>query len=696
MKTRAWHILPLLAAASVVAGCEDQPERPERVDAALQRAESCADLEARLEADAIAKMHRQIDTEIRLIEDGWWDDGWFGEDQLGGDVAASTGAGGGGAPDAGAGGGHGAASPSHSETNTQVDGVDEADIVKTDGNYLYVLHGRELAVVNAYPASDLAIGSTTEIEGHPLEMFLADDKIVVFSSVDGTPLLSEAGIDPRTPDYGYGDCYDCGFYVGLTKVTVMSLDGASPRVDRELYFEGDYRSSRRIGSKVRAVLSGGYHPPSVQYHPDDPNFWDLSDDAKVAAYEALRTVNAQRIREATLSELLPYRFERTGGELSVLEPSCGDYYVPTPGSTEYGMTQIQSFDILDAGQPVSETQVVGHAQTVYANGQAMYLVGQSYRDPWFSAPSWAELSSTTTSHIHKFDIQDLAPRYEGSGSVPGWVNNQFSLDEKDGNLRVTTTDELVSDTEWTTVNHLFVLADVGDELETIGSITGLAPDESVQSARFIGDMGYIVTFRQVDPLFAVDLSDPTKPRVLGELKIPGFSEYMHPLDGGTHLLTIGRDGTDDGQVLGVALQIFDVQNPLEPKLTHKHVLGEGYSDAEVDHKAFTFYQGRLAIPMVRWDHDFYEMTSSSLELFDVDAAGGITALGGVDHTSLFGQTQDVSCYYYGYGVRRGVFIDDLVYSISEAGIVASDAANPASPVATMLLPDTAMGCGYEY
>ncbi len=693
MTTRNWHILPLLAAATtLVTGCEGEVEAPhENVQVALQRAQSCEDLESKLKDDAIAKMNRQIDAEIRYIEEG---DHWGGTPGFGGEeFGASTGSGMGEPADGGGGGGN-AAPPRHSETNTQVDGVDEADIVKTDGNHLYVLHGNQLAVLNAFPASELGIGSSTAVEGYPSEMFLTGDRVVVFSSVDGASVFQEAGVEPPTSESYHGDCWDCGgaYYPSLTKVTVMTLDGNVPSVERELYFEGWYQSSRRVGDKVRAVLNGGYHPPMVQYYPDVHDFWELSEDAKIAAFEQLRLTNLARIHAATLQDLLPHRFERVNGELSVLQPSCSDYYVPTAGSTEYGMTQIQSFDLADKTAGVAETQIVGQAQTVYANAGAMYLVGQSWNDPWLALPTWTELMSTTWSHVHKFDIEGHAPVYEGTGTIPGWVNNQFSLDEKDGKLRIATTDQRSSAEVWRTENNLYVLADAGTTLEVVGSVTGLAPDESIQSARFIGDMAYLVTFRQVDPLFAIDVSDPTAPRVLGELKIPGFSEYMHPLEGGTHLLTIGRDGTDDGQVLGVAISIFDVQNPLEPKLTHKLAIGDGHSEAELNHKAFTLYEGTLAIPMVRYDDTTYA-ASSTLELFQIDATTGITKTGSVDHSVLFEHPAPDSCYYYGYGVRRGVFIDNLVYSISEAGVLASDAQNPAQTVASLKLPALDMGCG---
>jgi uncharacterized secreted protein with C-terminal beta-propeller domain len=215
-------------------------------------------------------------------------------------------------------------------------------------------------------------------------------------------------------------------------------------------------------------------------------------------------------------------------------------------------------------------------------------------------------------------------------------------------------------------------------LDVVGQTPGLAEGERIFSARFLGDIGYIVTFRQVDPLFAIDLSDPENPKVLGELKIPGFSDYMHPL-GDDHLLTIGRDIDENTQVdRGTALQIFDVSDPANPIASHKTVLGEGYSEANHNHKAFNFYAteapdaGLLAFPFVSYQGDF----SSTLELWEVSAENGFNRRGAVDHSDLVindcGTPYPVEDFYYYCGyqpqITRGVFIDEYIYSISYGGV----------------------------
>jgi hypothetical protein len=271
--------------------------------------------------------------------------------------------------------------------------------------------------------------------------------------------------------------------------------------------------------------------------------------------------------------------------------------------------------------------------------------------------------------------------------VPGRIHNQFSLDERDGKLRIATTDQLASRTGWTTRNNVFILEASGADLTRVGAIEGLAPGEQIYSTRFVGDRGYVVTFRQVDPLFVIDLANPAAPAVAGELKIPGFSEYMHPLDDG-HLLTIGKEANDAGQVTGLALQIFDVTAPAAPALLHKQVVSDGYSEAEHNHKAFTYYSdlGVLAFPLVSYDVDGSYGVRSTLQLFRTSVDGGFQALGSIDHSAFFSGATSGDCYsYFGADVRRGLFIDDLMYSISYGGVLVSSLDDLATPVASLPL-----------
>ncbi|MCA9624483.1 MAG: beta-propeller domain-containing protein, partial [Myxococcales bacterium] len=466
--------LPLLAAAALV-GCSSSEPPTLVTTATLTRAQSCDHLLQLLRADAKAKVDMSIDAQIYWLENA--DDfdlrGVAVEDAGGGEAPTNQG------------GDLSSAPPSHSETNVQVEGVDEADIVKTDGNYLYLLQGTELAIVNAWPAETMSVGSTQAIEGHPLEMFLTDEHVVVFSTV-----WQDGGRGVPEWDYGY-------YGEPLTKVTIFSASGGTASVVDELYFEGSYTSARRIGSQVRLAMNSWYYPTFLGYGLDT---WSESRSDMIDAYEELRDKSHARIEAATLPDFVPSRFARQGSELVEVATSCGDFYVPTSGSTQWGYAQLASFDLDNLSAGVKNTTIVGQASTIYSSHDALYIAGQSYSEAaWAVAYSSEEPQSTSYTHVHKFDIatDPAEPTYVASASAPGWVINQFSLDEHEGNLRMATTDTLVGRDTWDTVNNLFTL-DGG--MHQLGAVTGLAPGESVFSARFVGDRGYVVTFRQVDPL----------------------------------------------------------------------------------------------------------------------------------------------------------------------------------------------------
>ena len=310
------------------------------------------------------------------------------------------------------------------------------------------------------------------------------------------------------------------------------------------------------------------------------------------------------------------------------------------------------------------------------------------------------------SHIHKFDLNDGGlPRYVASGEVSGWIYDQFAMSEHNGHLRVAST-ELnwwVWDEDEQGGNNITVLRDnrIG-ELETVGEVTGLAPGERIYASRMFGDKGYIVTFRQIDPLFTIDLSDPKNPTVMGELKIPGYSAYLHPI-AEDRLLSVGMDGDMDGNLSGLAVNIFDVSNMEDPTLEHKFTLesdGWAWSEALWDHHAFTYHNDTLSIPAYTydWSADGGYDDFSGLITFDIDIDDGITELGRVDHQSLVEDSEciyniwyedngyDYSCGWYGWRsrVRRSIVMEDKLFSISDYGVKVNALNDPAEDIAQVL------------
>ena len=853
----AFVVLAALTSAAAV-GCasgssDNSGQNPDsdQTKASLHRAKGCDDLLGDLKADAKWKLNHSIDLQIQNIKAcqahypdaqcaSW---GYYGgarhsvavDDSAGSSFGEATSAptptAGGTAPPAASGAGDSAtdskSASSFSQTNTQVKGVDEADIVKNDGANIYVLHGNAFKVIHAFPATEMKESGSIAIDGTPTEMFVADGKVVVYSQVNGADVLKAAGITARSQyqDYGWGYAFASGgaeppnatdsanvapspggttpaqpqVYVPLTKVTVLTLNGDTPVVTRESWFEGSYLDSRRVGSSVRTVYQGNAYGPALKYNiydgavppvsagdpgcakdvpctttpaPAPTNPYPQTGTDSIAALEKLRAENTGIIDASVINDWLPYTFVRANGGVSAATTACADFYVPTVGSTESGITEVSTIDLNDPSGAPRETAILGRADTVYGNADSLYVAAHAYVEPpfvWYdtyggdvavstppssgtggatgsadggtaspvtdppaptpkpvggigteslhprtapngTTPAILSWSSDNT-HVHKFEFASDPKfgNYVASGTVRGAVKDQFSLDEKDGFLRIATTEYrnyYTSDGVWAQadsapvakggavparpqqVNHVFVLGQTGTYLGQQGDAGDLAPNERIYSVRFVDNRGYVVTYRQVDPLFVLDLSTPQKPTVVGELTIPGFSEYMHPLDT-NHLLTIGRN--DQSQL---ALSIFDVSNPAAPNRTFNLAYTGGdyaSSSAEYDHKAFTYFadKGLLAIPFYSYGYaksDSYGM-HSSLEIFKIDVNAGITHLGDVDGTALVSQYKNGYCGgYYSPEVRRGVFLDTAVYAISYGGIAAKDVNNLGAAPTTFPLP----------
>ncbi len=296
-----------------------------------------------------------------------------------------------------------------------------------------------------------------------------------------------------------------------------------------------------------------------------------------------------------------------------------------------GVSWIASIDLRGSGEPVGSAGIVSNGETVYASTTSLYLATMPW--DWYQ-PAGDVIERAPTpppTLIHKFSLgANGTASYEASGEVPGQLLNQFSMSEYEGDLRVATTS-----TNWTgaevSTSAVRVLRPSGNELTQIGIVDGLGETEQIYAVRFLGTQGYVVTFRQTDPLYVIDLSDPTAPTMTGELKIPGYSAYLHPVGDGL-LLGVGQDATEEGRVQGTQLSLFDVRDPANPVRLSTLPIG-GYSEAEWDHHAFLFWpeDGTIVLPVSPgWNNCG----------FAVDClAGGITnPAGGVVVAQLDGTT----------------------------------------------------------
>ena len=232
---------------------------------------------------------------------------------------------------------------------------------------------------------------------------------------------------------------------------------------------------------------------------------------------------------------------------------------------------------------------------MYASPNVIYLATQQWQD-WNAVPEFRrdDVVEMVTTTIHRFDATDpLSVEYTGSGEVAGWLYSQWAMSEHDGVLRVasTTQSPFWGFRQASSQSLVTVLEPREGSLEAIGVVSGLGIDEQIYAVRFVGDAGYVVTFRQTDPLYVIDLSEPSAPRVAGELKIPGYSAYLHPI-GDSLLVGVGQDADLNGQVKGTQVAVFDVSDPFNPRQVDKLTLPGAYSQAEWDHHAFLYGKRR--------------------------------------------------------------------------------------------------------
>jgi hypothetical protein len=526
-----------------------------------------------------------------------------------------------------------------SGTTVQVASVDEPDVVETDGDYLYVLQGSQLVKLRAWPAAQTETLATTPIEGSPYDMFVSGGKAVVFSSVY-RDLGASPGMDPN---YGYYYPY---YYPTFTKLTVLDVEQDVPAVLRESYLEGYYVSSRRHDGVVRAVIQDNYKVPSLDgvyieyFTPFGEPYRQQDIDAQVDAWLE-RTLWA--VTETELDDWLPRQFTVVGGEAVAAPRDCSDYYQPDLDLSRSGVTQIFSLDVGsdDGSSALDAATVLARAERVYQNAEVVLLAQTDY--------GTFETNYSETTNLHRFDLDGDGLAYTASGQLPGYIQSQFSLDEYEGTIRVSTTENRwggeVDGQATGPKNRVFTLETDDGSLDVLGQTEVFGEGEQIFATRFIGELGYVVTFRQVDPLFVVDLSDPSAPTLVGELHIPGFSNFLFPLDE-DHLFAIGRDATETGVTLGVALKIFDVSDPSDPRVAHEYVYsGEAYSDANFDHHAMTFHPdgGRIAFPLTDW-----RTGQSSIEVLDVDAGTGFTRRGALTPT-VPEYTLEECVIFLGYG-----------------------------------------------
>jgi hypothetical protein len=562
-----------------------------------------------------------------------------------------------------------------SGTNNQETGVDEADGVKTDGYHIYVLNGHQLHIFAVPEFGQLQPVSATNVEGHLRQMLIDKDsnRVVVFSLVDVAQLPEG---HPLREAVGYKEDDNRWYWRSqlVSKATVFDMsDRANLKLVREVYFEGWYQTARKVDSTVRV---------SSYASIDRRELWDYWELVEAIGKQQAKIVVANRIDKLSLKDLTPQMYVRTPDGAfrteGLTNSACRGYYRPYDSHAR-GFSSLISFDLLGNDVRWDADHVISNWATFYQSKDRVVLAEAAHSWWWY----YNYPEDPDQLNVHVFDAsQPGKSTYIGSGRVDGQLSDQFAIDEKAGAIRLATTTGMFwrwwddSDSRPTPENLVWVLEPDGGMYTAVGHVGGIAKGERIMSARFMEDEAFIVTFRNIDPLFTVDLRDNKNPKLVGELKVPGFSTYIHPL-GEDNLLTIGVGGDDNGANWKTNISIFNVGDLAKPELgSSLSIAGEqgwSWSEALWEHKAFQYWAPKklLAVPQ-----STYAYTSngsyryiSRLEVISVDptlGAAGLQPHGSIDHTPYY--MADPNRYWSYVDIRRAIFMGDYVYAISDKAI----------------------------
>ncbi|MBA3546311.1 MAG: beta-propeller domain-containing protein [Nannocystis sp.] len=756
-----FSLASLLALTVAAPGCTERAVPEDELDPRLlYDFESCDDLLSYAKSNAKTMVEQSGNIWGYPGYDSGFDEAAGGEGgDSGGDPLGEPQDGGG--DDNGGGGGK-----DFSETNVQEVGVDEPDLIKTDGERVLALAQGKLHFVDVSGVSPQLRGSLMiDGDAYDPQMFLHEDRAMILLRTGlynygygyegggggvGEPIpIPEGGADdggggadeegplpdeeggptPGSLDLSKHFPANTGSVLRLIEVDLSDPDNL--RIVSNLYISGDLVNARLIDGVARVVLRS--LPTGLAFKsPEEFVNWELFEDGGVIDGEDTSTSTSATSGMGTDSGELPPDVTISGtsgnsgtsegavgfreGEpadpwevewakaseqaklynLAIIESSNVDDWLPqfVLEDLSQGAAKITKGRLLDCADvrhagsysglstlsvltvDLAQSLALGKGVGVFSDGETVYASKANLyvtTTPWLPEQwSEADVGTGLKSYVHKFSLASAEQaNYVASGEVRGRIRSQWSLSEHNGDLRLATTDQQGWDSQ-TSESFVTVLRQDGDELNQIGQVGGLGLTEEIQGVRFIGDAGYVVTFRQTDPLYAIDLSDPTKPAAVGELKIPGFSAYLHPVGDGL-LLGVGYDGTDEGQLLGLQLSLFDVSDLKAPKRIQQAALGEsfGWSEATFDHKAFLYWgKSKLAVvPTESYSYD--ELTNTETHFsgalgYTIDAEAGILPVGQIQHTPVIDPE-----FAWTPPIRRSMVIGDQILTLSELGLKAS-------------------------
>ncbi len=568
-------------------------------------------------------------------------------------------------------------------TNLQEEGVDEADLIKTDGRYAYAIVGEEIKIVQVWPFSSFGLVATIQPQGKPQGLYHTQNKLIVLAE------QSDSGDEPIAYMVGWAP-------VSTTVEEVYDVsDPSQPILIKRMSFAGDTLDSRRIDSTLYLILrSRGVVYPEFDYHlnidyeelPPCPDSGEPQpSDKLLAEIDRLKEKNRAMVRAMTLAELMP----EVGEDKEI---GCTDI-MRSPAACGTRLLTVVADQFADTDVRQTKRAILGNGGAVYASPDALYVSSSTMAYGWWGIPEYDFEEATV---IHRFALDGVSPSYHGSAEVEGrLVDNayvgsrnssrfsmaQFAMSEYQGYLRVATTVGHVSRTSAESDNRVIVLDVEGPALEKVGEVTGLGKGERIYAVRFIGPRGYVVTFKKVDPLYVVDLSVPASPRVEGELKVPGFSTYLHPLDE-DRIIGLGFGADDEGSFAwtqGLKLALFDVSDAANPfEVGHREFGSRGsYSPAVEEHHAFTLdkNRGMLALPVEIYEggggSEWGTFAYAGVLLLRIDGNGSFETIGTIEIEKSDDATQP-----WGYertNVLRTVIIgdgdDEGIITLARSGVI---------------------------
>lgn len=533
-------------------------------------------------------------------------------------------------------------SPDYSNTNVQVQGVDEADIVKTDGQYIYYYSAKnnKVFISLAYPVNDMKLVSTIDIGNNGIqgsEMYLTDNKLILICQSNYysiLPAVVDTGIiappSTQVPE-GFSGGAPAPNRAFQNAVSVLIYD-ISNKEDvkkiRQLDLDGNVLTTRKIGSTLY-LLSNKY----IYYYGTLPK----EDAVPYPTYK-----------------------DSTASSDAINIPMDSIRYFP--GTRENSYLSIMTVDLDDMSKESKVDSYVGAGSNVYVSNGHIYVAVTQYNQE----------SQQTVSDMHKFSIDGQNITYIGKGQVPGTLLNQFSMDEYNGYFRLAVTKDGNYKNNYQSLNDVYVL---DDSMHIVGKIEDIAPGERIYSVRFTGDRGYVVTFRQIDPLFVIDFKEPSNPHILGKLKIPGYSTYMHPYDE-NHIIGFGMDvDANTNRTIGFKMALFDITDVTNPTELYKENIGNQFSTSELltNHKALLFSKEKelLAFPVTVNDTD---EAFQGAYVYNINLTDGFKLRGKITHLTEEDFLKMGDYYYPGYydPIERILYISNALYTVSGLKLMAND------------------------